>query len=94
MCDLQIRRKHFAAERRKILGEIRRAYGHLRNLRGGRHGQAARRRHYRMVAAQKKRLLLAGVERKEILDFLRCCRGGCRQPIAAFQQYFADKSPV
>ena len=27
------------------------------------------------VASQKKRLQLAGVSRREILDFLACCRG-------------------
>lgn len=64
-----------ATERRDLLGRIRNAYWSLRNLRGGRFGQAARRRHYRFVADQKKRLQLAGVSKREILDFLACCRG-------------------
>lgn len=63
------------AERKDLLQRIRNAYWSLRNLRGGRFGQAARRRHYRFVASQKKRLQLAGVSRREILDFLACCRG-------------------
>jgi hypothetical protein len=64
-------------DKAQIFGDIRRAYWHIRNLRGGRFGQAARRRHYRNVAAQKKRLQLAGVGKREILDFLACCRLKC-----------------
>jgi hypothetical protein len=64
-------------DRRKILIEIRNHYWHIRNLRGGRHGQARLRQAYRRVAAQKKRLLMAGVSRRELLDFLHCCRKGC-----------------
>lgn len=41
-------------EREDLLRRIRNAYWSLRNLRGGRFGQAARRRHYRFVANQKK----------------------------------------
>jgi hypothetical protein len=66
-------------ERSQILGDIRRSYWHVRNLRGGKHSQAALRSHYRKIADQKKRLQLAGVERREILDFLSCCRTGCRR---------------
>jgi len=70
-------------EREAIYSLIRNSYWHLRNLREGRFGQARARKHYRMVAAQKKRLLLAGVSKREVLDFLRCCRLQCsrhRQP--------------
>jgi hypothetical protein len=67
-------------ERKDLLHRIRGAYWHLRNLRGGRFGQAARRRHYRYVADIKKRLQLAGVSKRQILDFLACCRGGCKVP--------------
>lgn len=66
-----------AAERSDIYSKIRNAYYHLRNVRGGRFGQARRRRYYRLVAAQKKRLLLAGVSKRELLDFLACCRLQC-----------------
>lgn len=66
-----------ASEQQQILDNIRRMYWHVRNLRGGRFGQAAARRHYRNIAAQKKRLQLAGVGHREILDFLRCCRLQC-----------------
>lgn len=69
-----------SAERKDLLLRIRNAYWNLRNLRGGRFGQAARRRHYRFVASQKKRLQLAGVSKREILDFLACCRAGCQRP--------------
>ena len=64
-------------DQRAIFTSIRQMYWHLRNLRGGRFGQARARRYYRMVATQKKRLLLAGVEKREILDLLACCRGQC-----------------
>jgi hypothetical protein len=64
-------------DRRRLLGEIRGAYWFIRNLRGGRFGQAPRRKHYRKVAAIKKRLQLAGVPKREILDFLKCCRLQC-----------------
>lgn len=65
-------------DRNFILGEIRRSYWHIRNLRGGRFAQAAIRKHYRFIAGQKKRLQLAGVGKREILDFLSCCRSGCK----------------
>jgi hypothetical protein len=56
---------------------IRSHYWHLRNLRGGSFGQARRRKCYRLVADQKKRLQLAGVPKREILDLLACCRQLC-----------------
>lgn len=56
---------------------IRNSYWHLRNLRGARWGQARARKQYRIVAEQKKRLLMAGVSKREILDLLACCRGQC-----------------
>jgi hypothetical protein len=56
---------------------IRNSYYHLRNLRSGAFGQARRRKHYRLVAVQKKRLLLAGISKRDILDFLACCREQC-----------------
>jgi hypothetical protein len=74
-----------AAERRNIFIIIRNSYWHLRNLRGARFGQARARKHYRMVAAQKKRLLLAGVSKREILDLLACCRGRCSRSKHPFQ---------
>lgn len=66
-----------AAERRQIITYIRNSYWHLRNLRGARWGEAKARRHYRQVAEHKKRLLMAGVSKREILDLLVCCRGQC-----------------
>jgi hypothetical protein len=67
-----------AADRLLIYGCIRNAYWHIRNLRGAEWGQAARRRHYRRIAHEKKRLQLAGVSKREILDFLACCRLQCK----------------
>jgi len=71
------------AELLVIFRLIRNAYWQLRNLRGARWGEARARRQYRVVAAHKKRLLMAGVSKREILDLLVCCRGQCsrtRQP--------------
>ncbi|AXW60514.1 hypothetical protein CJO93_20140 (plasmid) [Ralstonia solanacearum] len=40
---------------------------------------AARRRVYRQIAKKKKRLLEAGVSRREVLNLLMCCRSArCR----------------
>ena len=73
-----------------VLGEIRNLYWHIRNTRRGLH-DARRRRVYRQIAVQKKRLLVAGVSKREVLDFLACCRArqcrdtcciGCVQPAA------------
>lgn len=64
------------ADRIVIYGEIRRGYWVIRNVRG-RYQQGRRRKEYRRIAGQKKRLLLAGVEKREILEFLRCCRLQC-----------------
>lgn len=64
-------------ERRFIYTQIRNHYFHLRNLRSAKWGQARRRKHYRLVAAQKKRLLEAGVSKREVLDLLACCRLKC-----------------
>jgi len=65
------------AERKAIQISIRQAYWQLRNIRGGRFGQARARKLYRQVAEQKKRLQLAGVSKREVLDFLACCRLKC-----------------
>ncbi|CBJ43101.1 conserved protein of unknown function [Ralstonia solanacearum CFBP2957] len=41
---------------------------------------AARRRVYRQIERKKKRLLEAGVSKREVLDLLMCCRSrGCRR---------------
>ena len=60
-----------------IFVQIRNEYWHVRNLRGAKWGQAARRRHYRKIAVHKKRLQLAGVNKREILDLLACGRLQC-----------------
>lgn len=61
------------AEMAHVIGEIRNLYWHIRNTRRGIHD--ARRLHvYRKIAEKKKRLLVAGVSKREVLDLLACCR--------------------
>ncbi|ANJ74445.1 hypothetical protein A9Y76_08080 [Ralstonia insidiosa] len=58
--------------------EIRNLYWHIRHLRRGIQ-DAPRRRYYRKIEKKKKRLLDAGVSKREVLDLLMCCRSrGCR----------------
>lgn len=73
------------SDRRAIYNLIRNSYWHLRNLRGGRFGDARRLKEYRRVEGQKKRLLLAGVSKREILDLLACCRLQCARHKQPFQ---------
>lgn len=61
----------------EICGNIRRSYWHIRNLRNGKFGQARLRKEYRKVAVLKTKLLMAGREKREVLDFLACCRLQC-----------------
>lgn len=61
------------AELLVVVREIRNLYWHIRNTRRGLH-DGRRRRVYRKIEVQKKRLLEAGVSRREILDLLACCR--------------------
>lgn len=63
-------------EKRRVYSEIRNAYWFIRAARPG--GEARRLKYYRLVADNKKRLLLAGVQKREILEFLSCCRGKCK----------------
>ncbi|AKZ65162.1 hypothetical protein F506_04970 [Herbaspirillum hiltneri N3] len=67
-----------ADEMGRIFQEIRQAYWFLRNTRPGQYGDAKRRRLYRKIAFHKRRLLLAGAERVEILNMLSCYRLKCR----------------
>lgn len=65
-------------EKRALAREIRALYWHIRVYGRGRF-DALRRRYYRRIAAKKKRLLEAGVSRREVLDLLACCRSArCR----------------
>lgn len=65
-------------ELRELAREIRHLYFHIRTLSRTR-AEAARRRYYRKIAAEKKRLQEAGVSKREVLDLLACCRSGrCR----------------
>lgn len=61
-----------------IVGEIRRAYWHIRSLRNAKYSQANLRRIYRRVEVHKKRLFMAGVDKRSVLDLLACCRLQCR----------------
>ena len=71
--ELWPRERLSSAELAAVAGEIRNLYWHIRNTRRGVH-DARRRRVYRRIAEEKKRLLEAGVSKREILDFLACCR--------------------
>lgn len=64
-------------ERKVIYRIIRNRYWYIRSMRDSAIHQAQLRRHYRVVEVQKKRLRLAGVSKREILDLLRCCRLQC-----------------
>jgi len=61
----------------QIVAEIRGEYWFIRNGRGN-YQSAAMRKRYRRVQGQKKRLLLAGVPKGEILKLLSCFRSGCK----------------
>ncbi len=64
-------------EKQQILDRIKGYYWHIRNTRNSRIHDARRRKFYRLVEVEKKRLLLAGVPKREILDYLSCCRLKC-----------------
>ena len=79
-----------------VVSEIRNLYWRIRNSRRG-VDDARRRRVYRKIAVQKKRLLMAGVSKREVLDLLACCRSkecrakgclGCLQPATARRANF------
>ena len=89
--ELWERERRSAAELARVVGEIRNLYWHIRNTRRGIH-DARRRQVYRKIAVQKKRLLVAGVSKREVLDLLACCRSkecrakgclSCTNPAAA-----------
>lgn len=65
------------AEYTAIFVSIRQSYYVLRNLRGGRFGQARARKEYRRVAVLKNKLLMAGRSKREVLDLIACCRLQC-----------------
>lgn len=64
-------------ELRDLVAKMRNSYYSIRNLRAARFGDARRRKEYRKVALLKKRLLLCGVEKREVLDLIACCRLQC-----------------
>ena len=61
-----------------IQSVIRQHYWHIRQTRPGRFMQACLRKHYRAVEVEKNTLLISGVDRRELLDFLACCRLKCK----------------
>ncbi|WP_342049722.1 MULTISPECIES: hypothetical protein [unclassified Cupriavidus] len=66
-------------ETRLVAREIRRLYWFIRVYPRGRF-DALRRRYYRRIAAEKKRLLDAGVSKREVLNLVACCRSRrCRR---------------
>lgn len=64
-------------EMREIHTRMRNAYWHIRNTRKGKFGQARIRKAYRLVEKDKKKLLLAGVPKRAILDLICCFRLQC-----------------
>ncbi|MFZ6817820.1 hypothetical protein [Undibacterium sp. Ji22W] len=66
------------AEKQRAFENIRREYYWLRNLRKWKPNDAQRRRIYRKIGDEKKRLREAGVLKSEILLFLNCCRDRCK----------------
>lgn len=62
-----------AGELASVVAEVRNLYWYIRNTRRGIH-DGRRRQVYRRIVATKKRLLVAGVSKREMLDFLACCR--------------------
>ena len=67
------------AEKQHCYKIIRAEYWTIRNTRKWRFGDAPRLKAYRKIEAQKKRLLEAGVSKREILDLLQCCRLRCKK---------------
>lgn len=65
------------SEKQHIFEKIRGHYWFIRNCRKNPIHDARRRKFYRLIEAEKKRLLLAGVQKREILDYLACCRLTC-----------------
>ncbi|WP_218132072.1 hypothetical protein, partial [Undibacterium oligocarboniphilum] len=65
------------AEKTQIFENIRGYYWYIRNARKTSIHDARRRKFYRLVAVEKKRLRLSGVPKDEILEFLSCCRLKC-----------------
>ncbi|QPS40285.1 hypothetical protein [Burkholderia oklahomensis] len=62
-----------------VARDIRNLYWTIRNTRRGIQ-DAQRRRVYRRIEVHKKRLLVAGVPKAEILGLLRCCRAShCKE---------------
>ena len=60
-----------------IVREIRTHYWHIRNLRKATVCQGRLRKEYRRVAVLKNKLLLAGHEKRTVLDLMACCRSKC-----------------
>jgi len=67
------------AEKQQCYKIIRSHYWTVRNTRKWRFGDAPRRKAYRKIEVEKKRLILSGVSKREILDLLQCCRLRCKK---------------
>lgn len=73
------------AEKQQIFEIIKRHYWFIRNARKTSIHDARRRKYYRLIEVEKKRLRLSGVSKREILDYLACCRLTCgRQKICPY----------
>lgn len=65
------------SEKQHVLKNIRSFYFHIRLCRKSKIHDARRRKYYRLIAIEKKRLMISGVPKSEILEFLSCCRLKC-----------------
>jgi len=64
-------------EKQQIYKKISDYYWFIRNTRKTSIHDARRRKFYRLVEVEKKRLRFSGVSKEEILEFLSCCRLKC-----------------
>lgn len=67
------------SEKQQIYRMIRNHYWFIRDCRKTAIHDARRRRFYRLIEVEKKRLMLSGVSKREILDYLACCRLKCKR---------------
>lgn len=76
-------------ERKDLEAQIRSHYWFVRAARSQKFGGARRRKAYRSIAIIKKRLEFGGVEKRDILDLLACCRSRSCHKIGC--KYCGDK---
>lgn len=65
-------------EKQQIKNKILNYYWTIRNLRKWKPNEKIFRATYRKIEVEKKRLLISGVSKDEVLNFLHCCRQTCK----------------